>query len=337
MKSHWKRGARLAAAAALISGANLGVNLSGEHSAFAQTYPSRPVKVVVPLAAGGMGDTMFRPFGAPKLSERLGVPVVVENRPGGGGIVGIEYVVRSAPDGYTLLFNSQTGLGVIPSPVKLPYDPLKDLIPIAKMNEAFSGFAVANRVPAKTLQELVALAKKNPGKLSFSSGGIGTSTHLNGELLKVRTGIDILHIPYKGGTVNAVTDAVAGRIEIIVTAPAVIRSFLQSGELRLLAVTGPARDPAYPDVPTMAEAGIPNYLVGSWFGVFAPAGTPRDILQRLARELVAVASSEDFVASSAKLGALKSIATLEEFSSQIVQDTKLWHTLVKEHNIKISE
>ena len=326
MKRMWKSCGQLAAAGALILGTCQLAN--------AQTFPNKPIRFVLPLNAGGMGDTLFRPT-ADAFSARIGVPVVVENRPGAGAVLGIDTVVRSSPDGYTLLFGASDGLDIIPSPVKLPYDPVKDIIPVAKMTEAFSGFAVGKDVPAKTIQELIALAKKNPGKLSFSSTGFATATHMNGELFKARAGIDMVHIPYKG-TVPAVTDAIAGRLEIVSTSAAVIRAFIQRGELRLLVTTGPTRDPSYPDVPTMIESGFPGYVVGSFFGVFAPAGVPRDVLQKLAKELGAVAASDDFVSRTAKLGSFKSISLLDDFAKDIADERKMWHTLVKEYNIKIA-
>ncbi len=307
----------------------------GIQTAGAQVYPNKPIKFVLPLNAGGMADTLFRPA-AEAFSARIGTPVVVENRPGAGAVVGIESVVRSPADGYTLLFTASDGLGIIPTPNKLPYDPPKDLTPVAKMTHAYSGFAVAKDVPAKTIQELIALAKKSPGKLSFSSTGFATATHMNGELLKARAGINIVHIPYKG-TTAAITDAISGRIEIISTSAAVLRAFLAKGDLRLLAVTGPARDPSYPDTPTMIESGFPGYVVGAFFGVFAPAGVQKEILQRLAKELAAVAASDDFVARSAAVGAVKSIVLLDDFAKEIAAETAMWHTLVKEHKIRLAE
>jgi tripartite-type tricarboxylate transporter receptor subunit TctC len=311
------------------------VAAAGMQQAGAQGFPNKPIKFVLPLNPGGLGDSLFRPA-ADALGVRLGTSIVVENRPGAGSVLGIDAVVRSPADGYTLLFTASDGLGIIPSPVKLPYDPAKDLVPVVKMTHAYSTFAVAKHVPVKTIQELIAYAKKNPGKLSFSSTGFATATHMNGELLKARAGIDIVHVPYKG-TTAAVTDAIAGRIDIISTSPSVLRSFVERGELRFVVMTSPTRDPSYPEIPTMIESGFPGFIVGSFFGVFAPSGVPRDILQRLAKEIGAVAASDEFVARSAKFGSVKSISLLDDFAKDIATETTMWHTLVREQKIRLAE
>ena len=305
-------------------------------SANAQNYPTKPVKLVANNAAGGILDSLAR-IAAGSLTQRLGAAVAVDNKPGAGGIIGAEAVVRSPADGYTLLFSAVDGLGVYPVAVKMPFDTTKDLLAIAKMTEVYSAFAVSSKFPAQSMKEFIALAKAQPGKFSISSSGIGSSTHMNIELLKARAGIDVTHIPYKGSAVVGIPDLISGRIDAMSIGPGVIKSHVVSGTARVLAVTGPTRSALYPEIPTMIENGFPGYIAGSFFGVFAPAGTPQDIVRRLAKELSEIANSEEFVGLTAKIAAQKTVSVLDEFSKDIENQARLWHTLAKERNIKLTE
>lgn len=328
MKPGWqfRSGSALASAAMVIAC----------QSVSAQGYPSKPIRMFAPTSAGGMLDTAAR-VTATALGQRLGVTVAVDNKPGAGGVIGTEAAVRAAPDGYTLLFSASEGLGILPRAEKLPYNATTDLIPIVKLTEAFSIFAAGANVPANNIREFIALAKAKPGKLTFASTGVGTTNHMNGELLKARAGIDIVHIPYKGSAAAAIPDTLSGRVDVMLTGVALVTAHVSKGTLKVLAISAPTRSALLPDVPTMIESGFPNFVVGSFFGVLAPAGTPQDIIRKLAKELSEIASSDEFVAHMGKFGFVKSISVLEDFGRQITEETRLWQTLAKEQNIKLSE
>lgn len=316
---------RKTAVAALLLGASL---------AFAQSYPNKPIRIVVGGAAAGLADNVLR-VNADALSAKLGVPLVIDNQPGAGGVVASGLVARSAPDGYTLRWGGSGGLELIPSAVKLPYDPEKALLPVVKVAGVYLAFAVSPKhVPAKNMAELVALAKKSPGQMSFSSNGIGTTLHMNIELLKARAGIDVIHVPYKVNSL-AIQDILTGRIHAMSLAGSVVQSHLHSGNLALLAVTGPQRDPLFPNVPTMIESGYPGFVVGDFYGIFGPAGLPKEIVQRLGADFAAVASTDAFAAQIAKMGVTRHILQSDDFTREIAAERKLWHTLVRERNIKI--
>ena len=217
------------------------------------------------------------------LTSVIGVQVIVENKPGASSVLGTQAVVNSAPDGYTLLFTGVDGMGILPSPMKqLPYDPAKDLIPIAKVTQVDIVLAIGSHVKAKTVQEFIDLARASPGKLTFASTGLGTATHMAGEFLKLRAGIDMLHVPYRGSA-PAMTDLIGGRVDLVFTGVATAAGHVASGSVKVIASTGKHRPTMMPDVPTMIESGYPDFLAGSWFGVMAPAGTPADIVQILVK------------------------------------------------------
>ncbi|MSP98297.1 MAG: tripartite tricarboxylate transporter substrate binding protein [Betaproteobacteria bacterium] len=252
-------------------------------SAVAQTYPSRPVKFVVPFAPGGGTDLVARIIGQ-KMGEGLGQPVVIENRGGAGGQIGTAFAAKSAPDGYTIVIGS-TPLTIGHSLYKnLPYDILTDFAPVSLVVMQPLLLAVHPSVPAKNLRELVALAKAQPGKLNYSSGGSGTGTYLAAELFKSMAGIDVVHVPYTGQA--AALNAVLGnQITMLFDQPGTALGHIKGGKLRALAVSSRVRSPQLPDIPTMDEAGVSGYVVDSWFGVFAPAGTPKAIVERLSAEI----------------------------------------------------
>src|SRR5262245_29995687 len=260
-------------------------------AAQAQAYPSRSVKIVVPFGAGGSADVYARFVGA-RLSDALGQPFVVENRPGGGAVVGSDAVAKSAPDGYTLLMMSNTHTvneTLIP---KKPYELMKDLAPITGVNSQDLLLAVNSAVPANNLKEFIALAKSRPGKLNYASSGPGTPYHLAGELFKSMAGVDIVHVPHKGSD-QARAALLGNQVDMMFDAISTIVSHVKAGKLKALATTGKARSVVTPDVPTVAEAGVPGYEATIWLGLMAPAGTPRPVIEKLNGEIVKVLNSAD--------------------------------------------
>jgi tripartite-type tricarboxylate transporter receptor subunit TctC len=257
----------------------------------AQTYPSKPLRLVVPYPAGGGTDVMARTVGQ-KLSERLGQPVVVENRTGASGNIGTDFVIKAQPDGYTLLFNNET-LVVAPSVSKnVPYDVLRDLVPVGMVAESFIVVGVHTSVNATSLRELVAMAKAQPGKLSYSSCGNGTIMHLAGELLKQSAEIDITHVPYRG-CAPAMQDSASGQVPVFFNALTNVQKLEKAGRVRMLAVASSKRSALDPAIPTVAESGFPGYAAAPFQAVFAPAGTPPEIVTRLSNELKEAVNAAD--------------------------------------------
>ena len=249
-------------------------------AATAQGYPDRPVKIIVPTPPGGPVDVIAR-LTANALQTSLGKAFVVENRPGAGNTIGSKDAAEAVPDGYTLLYSSASGLVI--APLLHPdagYDPLKSYAPVALVGESSNILVVNPSVPANTVQELVAYAKANPGKVNFSSGGIGVLPHLIGEMFKARAGIDIVHVPYKGGG-PSISDVVAGNVQMTFEGTSILLPLIKAGRLRALAVTTPKRIPQLPDVPTMVESGFPNFVSTSWTGLLAPAHTPEPVIAKL--------------------------------------------------------
>ena len=258
----------------------------------AQGYPERPVRVLVGYPPGGGTDLVARLIAVP-LSERWRQPVVVENRPGANAILATEAVVKAKPDGYTLLMAYATELALNPATHrKLPYDPVRDLAPIAQLASAPLVMAVHPSLTAQDVPGLVALAKAKPGALSYSSSGTGSVHQFAGELFKLRSGIDIVHIPYKGSG-PATADAVSGQVQVTFASVASVLRFVQSGRLRALAVTSPQRSPQLPNVPTAAEAGVPGVELTSWYGVLAPAGTPPEVIRKVAADVAAALAAPE--------------------------------------------
>jgi tripartite-type tricarboxylate transporter receptor subunit TctC len=298
----------------------------------AQPYPSKPIKFVIPYPPGGLADTFARTLGQ-HLSERLGQPVIPENKPGGSLIIGTEAVAKSPPDGYTILLGSVSSLALnVGAFKKLPYDPVKDFSPVAMAFHTPLFLMVSPDLPVKSLQELISYAKSNPGKLSFASLGHGSSLHLAAEAFKNMAGIDILHVPYKG-TTTALPDLMSGRVSMIFDGGAFLPQ-VQAGKVRLLAVTSGKRLDSMPEVPSMGEA-LPGYDMVFWFGVVAPAGTPKPIVDRLSREIVEIEKLPGFKERiSGYANVQLATSTPEQLAEQIKRDIVAWQKLLKDAGVE---
>jgi tripartite-type tricarboxylate transporter receptor subunit TctC len=302
--------------------------------AAAQDYPSRAIRLVVPYPAGGTTDILAR-LAAVQLGERLKQPVVVDNRAGASGAIGSAEVARAAPDGYTLLMATASSHGINSALYKkLPYDAVKDFAPVTMLASTPNIIVVNPSVPAKNLKELIALAKAQPGKLNFGSTSLGGSPHMSAELLKMQAGIDIVHVPYKGAA-PMLADLLGGQVQIgFDNLPSTI-NFVNTGKVRAIAVTTPQRWPGAPDIPTVAESGLPGYEVSGWFGLLAPAGTPRPILDTLQQALAAAVAQPDVAKRMLELGAQPIANTPEAFARQIPQEVKKWQDVVKATGVSV--
>jgi tripartite-type tricarboxylate transporter receptor subunit TctC len=299
----------------------------------AQGYPTRAVHLVIAAAPGGSTDVMGRVF-AQRLAERLGQPFVPENRGGGGGAVAAEYVAKSAPDGYTILMSNDQIVISVAAGAKLQYDPFKEFTPIAVMARGPVVVGVHPAFPAKSLGELIALAKQNPGRYAFSSCGNGTVLHLAGELLNLQAGIDLTHVPYRG-CAPAMADAVAGQVPIFFTVLGNAAQFERNGKVRLLAVATLQRIVSYPNLPTIAESGFPGYDATPWFGLLAPAGTPRDIVQRLAGEVTAAVEVPEVAERIRSFSLEPTPLGADAFGQLMRSDFDKWQRVVREAKIKV--
>jgi len=297
-----------------------------------QQYPTKPVRIIAPFAPGGGTDFIARLI-AQKLTERLGQQVIVENKPGAGGNLGAEFAVKSAPDGYTLLLVAGS-YTVNPSLYKLSFDPVNDITPVIQLSQGPFVVAVHPSVPANNLKELIELARRQPDKLSYASAGSGSITHLASELFLDMAKIKVVHIPYKG-TGPALNDTIAGSTQLIFGSVSTTLQFIKSGRLRGLAVTTPRRISALPDLPTVAEAGVPGYEVVLWHGLVAPKGVPRPIVDRLNREANEVLKAKDMGDLLATDGVAPAGGTPEQFRAVIKADIGRWRGVVKQANIKV--
>ena len=303
-------------------------------SAAAQApYPNRPIRLVVPFAPGGATDILARGIGQ-KLAERLGQGVVIDNKPGAGTPIGADFVAKAPADGYTLLFAPTPFAISQVMMARLPYDAQKDFTPVALL--AVSPFILVAHpsLPVRSMAELVALAKARPGSLAFCSAGNGTVPHLAGELFKLRAGIDLVHIPYKGGG-PAIVDLVAGQTQLMFATPVEVAQHVTTGRLKVLAATAPQRLAAFPQVPTMLESGFANYDIRSWFGVIAPAGTPASVISKIAAELARSVENADIRERLAAQGAEILVKTGEDFAAFIRADIARWSEVVKASGAKI--
>jgi tripartite-type tricarboxylate transporter receptor subunit TctC len=300
---------------------------------FAQTWPAKPMRLMVPFPPGGSTDIVAR-IVAQKLSERLGQSIVIENRGGAGGTLGTAVVAKAAPDGYTLTVASTSTHVVAPSVyTKLDYDPVKDFAPVSLMAVSPYLLVVTPSLPAKTLQELVALAKKQPGKLNYASAGVGSTTHLAMEMLKSVSGTYMLHIPYNGNG-PAGTAVIGGQVEVLFGSLPALLPHAKSGRARALAVGTPKRSPSLPDVPTVAESGYPGFDASLWLAIMAPAGTPQPILERLNREIVALIGATETREALDKAGAEPLTSTPAELAAMIRDGVPKYATIVKTAGVK---
>jgi tripartite-type tricarboxylate transporter receptor subunit TctC len=299
----------------------------------AQSYPVKPIRMIVPFPPGGPIDVMGRITGD-RLSQGVGQTVVIENRPGAGAVIGSKAVASAEPDGYTLLFGSSGSLAVTPALYKnAGYDPVKSFAPVAAVAEGPLVLAVHPAVPAKTVAELVAHAKANTGKLNYGSG-LGTPPHIAYGLFKLLTKTDVLFVPYQGAA-PAITDLIAGRHAFIIDAPGVLMPHIQGGKLRALAVTSPGRYAELPDVPTMAEAGYPDFVMTFWTGVVAPAGTPQPVIERLNRAINDGLNSAEMKKSLARFRVEPRPGAPKDFAAFIASESKKWASVITAAGIKV--
>ncbi len=295
-------------------------------------YPSRPVRVIVPFPAGGPVDVIGRPI-MERLRSALGQPFIMDFRPGAGSIIGSDFVARAEPDGYTLLFTASQH-SINPSiHAKLPYDTIKDFAPVSQATTGPLILVVHPSVQARSVGELIALAKASPRKLNYASASIGSGFHMAAEIMKSMAGIDIVHIPYKGGA-PATADLVAGQVDLMFSS-SVVMPHVRADRLRLLAVTTAQRSPLVPDVPTIAESGLPGFDVDTWYGVLAPAGTPRPIVEMLAREIDKAVRDPKLVESMRDLLTEPKGGTPEEFDAAIRREVSKWTKVAGEANVKL--
>lgn len=293
----------------------------------AQSYPAKPVRMINPFPAGGPVDVAGRPV-LEKLRADLGQPFIMENRPGGATIVASEAVAKSPADGYTLLFTAAQ-FPINPSIFKsLPFDTVKDFQPVSLVAQGPFVMVVHPSVPANNLAELIALAKAQPGKLNYASAGSGSLFHMAGELFKMLAGVNIVHVPYKGGA-PATTSVLAGETQIMFGSPAGVLQHVSSGRMRLLAVTSPERSPFAPGAPTAIEAGLPGYEVDTWYGILAPAGTPRDIVDMLSAKIDAIVKSPEVRELYARQGLSPGGGTPDDFARKIAADMAKWSKVAK--------
>jgi tripartite-type tricarboxylate transporter receptor subunit TctC len=297
----------------------------------AQTWPEKPVRIILPYAPGGATDAIGRPW-AEKLSQAFGQQFVIENRGGASGMIGVEAAVKAAPDGYTLLLTPNSAIAIVPSLRKAPYDATRDLAPVGRVGDIVGGFVVHPSVGVKSMQELIAYAKKNPGKLTFGSAGLATSTHLRIEMLKLRAGINILHVPYRGSA-DALNDLLAGNVQMM--NEIVVYPHVKAGKLVLLAINHSERHWDFPNVPTLREAGVPDADVPIWFAMFAPAGTPKDIIAKLNARMTEIARTDDLKAKMRAIGVSIPVQSPDDLGRHLIADIKANLEVIKAADIKV--
>jgi tripartite-type tricarboxylate transporter receptor subunit TctC len=306
----------------------------GAGTATAQNYPDHLIKIVVPFAPGGPVDVVAR-LVAQRMAMILGQNVIIENRLGGGGAIGAKAVANAEPDGYTLLFGNVSTLAVIPAVSKnRDYDPAKSFVPVAKVSDSPEVLVVAASFPARTVQELVTLAKSNPGKLNFGSSGYGNATHLAAEWFKAKTAVDVVNIPYKGLS-EVVTAVLAGQVKFVFGAIEGVMPHIQDGQLRALAVTSEKRFALLPELPTMIESGVDGFVVSSFEGVVAPAGTPAAVVAKLNAAVNESVDSAEMRAHLARLGATVATGTPQEFATFFAAETRKWEAVVRSTGVSI--
>ena len=303
-------------------------------AANAQTWPAKQIRFISPFAPGGGADITSRVI-AQKLSDALGQQVLVDNRGGAGGMIGVDLGAKAPPDGYTMVLGTIGPIAINPSLYsKMPYDPVKDLAPVSLAADALNVLVVHPALPVKNVRELVALGKARPNQLNYGSSGPGATDHLAGELFDLMTGTKMVHVPYKGGA-PAIIDLVAGNVQIIFSTVSTAIGQIKSGRIRALAMTGTNRFVLRPGLPTIAEAGVAGFAVNNWYGVFVPAGTPREIVARLNAEIVKALQAPDAKQRLLDSGIEAKSSTPEQFAVYIQSETKKWAKVVKDANIKV--
>ncbi|MBO1113290.1 Bug family tripartite tricarboxylate transporter substrate binding protein [Bordetella petrii] len=311
----------LAAAAGICLGTN------------AQAYPEKPITIVVPFAPGGTVNLMGRLL-ADRMSQVLGQPVIVENKPGAGGSIGANLVAKAQADGYTLLLATMGQQSIQPLLAKeLPYDANKDFAPVALFSTVPNVLTVSVHTPVKSVAELVAYAKRNPGKLNMASAGIGSVNHLTGELFMYRSGVKFSHVPYRGAG-PATADLLSGQVQVLFANLPNVLPYIEPGKVRVLAIASDQRSPAIPDVPTLAEAGVKDAVVESWYGVMAPAGTPSDVIRKLQDTVIGIAKEKPMIKQLAELGAMPYPGTAQDLMELSSKETARWTDIIKGANIQ---
>src|SRR3982751_482007 len=300
----------------------------------AQDYPNRTIRFIVPFGAGGPTDVFTRALGE-ELRKSLGQPVIMENRPGAGTIIGTTEVARAAPDGYTLLMISATQTTVETLNTNKSYRLMRDFVPVAPLMNSELVLVVPQRSPVNSLKDLIALARAKPGTLNYGSSGPGSNYHMAGELVKNLAGLDIVHVPYKGST-GARADIISGHIDMMFDSVPTAAATIEAGRLKALGTSGKVRSPILPDVPTIAEAGIPGYDATIWIGVMAPAGTPKEIVELLNREINKILIRPDIQESWKRQGANTMVMSPQEFGAYIESEIERWGKLIKANNINVN-
>jgi tripartite-type tricarboxylate transporter receptor subunit TctC len=304
--------------------------------ASAQTYPNRPIRWIVTYPPGGPTDVVARAIGA-KLTEAWGQQIVIDNRAGAAGIIGTDLAAKAVPDGYTLLFGTSAGLTINPAlSNKLPYDAVKDFAPVSLLVLNPQILVLNNAIPANTVKELIAYAKARPGQLNYASVGQGSPNHLGMELLKALAGIDLVHVPYKG-TGPAITDLLGGQVQLMFNSMPSVLPLVKSGKLKGLAVGSAQRSPAIPDIPTVAEAGVPGFENVTWYGMFAPARTPHDIILKLNQQVVKILAAPEMVQRLASQGAEPRSSTPEELVKFMRVESARWKKVIQAAGIKLEQ
>jgi len=297
-----------------------------------QAYPARPIRIVVPFPPGGAVTPLGHIIG-PKLTERWGQAVIIDNRPGGSTVIGADFVAKSAPDGYTIMLMSGTHI-LTPLLLPTPYDAIKDFAAIATIDSIDTLLAIHPSLPAHNLREFIALAKSKPGQLNYASSGMGSPNHLSAAMFESMAGVKMQHVPYKGGG-PAVTDLVSGQVQLFFNSPSSLLPYVKSGKLRGIAIARTTRLPALPQVPTFIESGLPGFGMKSWHGVLAPAGTPKAIINKLSTEIARILTLPDTIEKLAGQGGEPFISTPEQFAALLREDTEKYASIIKAANIKM--
>lgn len=298
----------------------------------AQTWPNRTVKIIVPFPAGGPTDVLTRVL-AEKMGGQLGQPVVVENKPGAGGSIGADFVAKSPADGYTLVMATTSTHSIGPNLGKIAYDPVKDFTPIVWVGNATNILVVSNHVPAANVQELIALARKDPGKLNYATSGIGTISHLTSELFANMAGVKLTHVPYKG-TQQSIPDMMSGQVAILFDNVMTAQPNIKAGKVKGIAISSSARSPLVPDLPTVAESGLPGFQSLVWFGLLGPANTPKVVVDRVNAEMNRALQLPDIQARFTQMGFEPAGGTAADFAQAIQRDSQKWSKVIKDAGVK---